>query len=297
MNAALIEADRSLSPAELRTLVATYTDVAERLRDSHEKLQREVKRLHADLERKDRELERRQRLAALGQMAAGLAHEIRNPLGSILLYASMLEKDLADHDKQANLAHRITSGVRTLEGLVTDILAFAGNSAPRLLPIVLDGVIEDALTIVDAKLGADRATIEIDAAVRGVEVLGDTRQLRSALSNLLLNAAEAAGETGWVRLSRVGGNGGRRVRLAIADNGPGIDETHLDQIFNPFFTSKPSGVGLGLAIVHRIAESHGGRVWACNRTEGGAEMVLELPTPDAANASAERSETHRIARG
>lgn len=273
-----------LSEDELRTVVASYVDVAERLRVSHERLQTEVKRLHADLDAKNRELARRDRLAALGQMAAGLAHEIRNPLGGILLYASMLEKDLADRPAQSDVARKISDVVRTMEGLVADILAFAGRAEPKRVHTTLGRVIDQAVTFVSAKLGATRSRLTIDERLAPVELFADELQLRSTISNLLLNACEAAGTGGAVSLQLVSEPTARRVRFSVADDGPGIPEAMIDRIFDPFFTSKASGTGLGLAIVHRVLECHGGRVWACNRPTGGAEFVLELPVRQA-NAS------------
>lgn len=266
-----------LSEDELRTVVASYVDVAERLRESHERLQIEVKRLHADLDAKNRELARRDRLAALGQMAAGLAHEIRNPLGGILLYASMLEKDLADRPAQRDVATRISVAVRTMEGLVSDILAFAGRSEPKRVNTTLGRIIDDAVAFVSAKLGEARSRLSIDDRLSAIGLFADELQLRSAMSNLLLNACEAAGAGGAVSVQLVSEPTARRVRFSVADNGAGIPPEMIDRIFDPFFTSKASGTGLGLAIVHRVVECHGGRVWACNRPAGGAEFVMELP--------------------
>lgn len=114
--------DREL---ELSAIISAYNDVTERLKGAHERLHEEVARLREELRRKNEELRRSERLAALGEMAAGLAHEIRNPLGGIALYASMLERELAGQEKAAGAASRISSGVRSLERLVSEILDFA----------------------------------------------------------------------------------------------------------------------------------------------------------------------------
>jgi len=262
----------------LGEIVSGYAAVTERLRESHERLRAEVKRLGEELADKNRELARRQRLAALGQMAAGLAHEIRNPLGGILLYASLLEKELKGDVGRLHLVKRITSGVRSLEGLLTDILAFAGENQPQLRRTNVGRVMDQVTQMLWARLKELRTRLHVEAGLNELELKADPLQLRSALANLVLNAAEAAGRGGQVRvLASPGDEAGDGVRICVQDNGPGIPSECLDRIFDPFFTTKARGTGLGLAIVHRIAEAHGGAVWGRNRPENGAEFVLELP--------------------
>ena len=264
--------------SELATIIQTYNDVTERLKRSHEVLGREVCRLREELHEKNRELERRERLAALGEMAAGVAHEIRNPLGAIGLYASLLERDLADRPAQLEIARRIGVGVHNLESVVGDTLAFAAGSEPKRGVVRVTDVVESVLTQTAPQAQALEATIDVDEQLAPVRLFCDVGQLERLLLNLVFNALDAAGPRGrvWIRAGR-----DRPAEdlfpLVVADNGPGIDPTVAPRVFNPFFTTKHGGTGLGLAIVHRIVEAHGGSIVVGRRDGGGAAFTVRLP--------------------
>jgi len=263
---------------ELGAIIGAYNQVTERLKESHEKLQHEVGRLTEELVSKNRALARRERLAALGEMAAGLAHEIRNPLGGIQLYASMLKKDLRDDARLGELARKIGTGVGMLNSLVGDVLAFAGDVEPRFEPVRPADVLMQATELASGRAEDRGVLIEVDSGEMDVALLGDEQQLVRALLNLVLNGVDAVGVGGWVRVSAETASGeAGMVCVGVADNGSGIAPELLDRIFNPFFTTKDSGTGLGLSIVHQICEAHGGRVRAANREGGGAEFTLTLP--------------------
>ncbi len=267
-----------LNETDLATVIRTYNEVTEQLKVSHERLRREVCRLRDELHEKNRELQRRERLAALGEMAAGVAHEIRNPLGGIGLYASLLQRDLTDQPEQLEIAGRIGVGVHNIESIVGDILAFAGDAEPNRSQAKLAEIMEGALTQATLRASELRAHVAMDAPGNNVDVFCDPGQIERALLNLLLNALDAAGEGGhvWVRAAQDADEPGL-IGITVEDDGPGIAPDLLQRVFNPFFTTKDTGTGLGLAIVHRIAESHGGRVTVCNRGEGGAVFTLRIP--------------------
>ena len=263
---------------DLARVIQTYNEVTERLKVSHELLRREVCRLREELHEKNRELQRRERLAALGEMAAGVAHEIRNPLGGIGLYASLLERDLKDRPGQQEIAVRISAGVRNMEAIVGEILAFAGDAEPHRRPVFLASIVEEVVEQATPRARELDAHMEVRLPQEEVELVCDAGQVERALLNLVLNALEASGEGGCV-LVRTGDQVDEDglFPVLIEDNGSGIAPQFLQRVFNPFFTTKDTGTGLGLAIVHRIAESHGGRVSAGNRGEGGAVFSLLLP--------------------
>jgi signal transduction histidine kinase len=264
--------------ADLASVYQAYNEVTERLMHSHERLMAEVRRLRAELEQKNLELRKRQRLAALGEIAAGVAHEIRNPLGGIGLYASLLERDLAGRPDALELVRRIRNGLGTLESVVGDILTFAGNALPTVRPVRLGDVLASVRGHAAARVAALAATLETAADLQDVELLGDSVQIERALLNLVLNGLDAAGPGGHVWVRGRGPEPGKALyRIAVEDDGPGVDQEQLHRVFTPFFTTKAGGTGLGLAIVHRIAESHGGFVTASNRPRGGAVFVLALP--------------------
>lgn len=264
--------------SDLVSILRTYNDVTERLKKSHETLWVEVARLRAELEEKDRALQRSERLAALGQMAAGVAHEIRNPLGGIGLYASLLERDLTELPSQQQIARRISAGVQSLETIVRDILSFAGDAAPRFVEVRLGDVLDSAMVQVGARVEVGAIGLSVDKELGDIELWCDAAQVERALLNLLFNAFDAVGEGGrvWVRRGAVT-EGSGLASIVVEDDGAGIDPGCLQRIFNPFFTTKDHGTGLGLAIVHRIAEAHGGSITARNRTPTGASFVLSLP--------------------
>ena len=264
--------------ADLAAILQVYNDVTERLKRSHEALAGEVCRLRDELHEKNLELARRERLSALGQMAAGVAHEIRNPLGGIGLYASLLEKDLSDQPVQRDIARRIGAGVHNVEKIVRDILAFAGGAQPKFERVALGRIIDCVMTAVASLTRVQNIAIDVDTKLKNAEVRADAGLAERAILNLVCNALEAVGANGQVWIRRGGepsGNG--MIELVVEDDGPGIDPDRLQKIFNPFFTTKDGGTGLGLAIVHGIAESHGGRVRAASRVGGGASFILTLP--------------------
>ncbi|HUU83411.1 MAG TPA: ATP-binding protein [Phycisphaerae bacterium] len=261
---------------ELAAIISSYNEVTERLKASHEMLTRQVHLLREELAEKNRELDRKERLAALGEMAAGVAHEVRNPLGGIQLFASLLERDLADRPKLRELAAKISKGVRTLDAIVGDILVFAGQGEARLEPVSLAAVLSETLDLVAPQRRARDARIHVDTEQFQVAVEGHAGQLQRALLNLVFNALDAAGEGGNVWITCREDPADEAVYVEVADDGPGVPPDMAQRIFNPFFTRKDHGTGLGLAIVHRVAEAHGGGVRVRNRPEGGAAFVLSL---------------------
>lgn len=280
MTQAQATADLTERELELSAIIASYNDVTEQLRISHERLGMEVQRLREELARKNEQLRRRERLAALGEMAAGVAHEIRNPLAGIQLQASLLVRDLRDRPNQQRLAGRIVKYVGSLEGIVSDILDFGrpGGSCP--CRVSLGDLISDTVELVRSRCRDQGASIEIDDALAAIELFTDPSLLQRALLNLMVNAVEAVGpaltDEGhvWVRPTSRDDD---QLTIEVADDGPGIDAELLDRVFNPFFTTKDIGTGLGLAIVHQIAETLGGHVRAGRSAEGGASFVLTVP--------------------
>jgi signal transduction histidine kinase len=270
--------DHARRVEELGRIIMAYSEVTERLQQSHDQLTRQVEHLRRELGEKNRQLERRNRLAALGEMAAGMAHEIRNPLGGIQLYASLLSRDLADRPESRALVGKISGGVRRLESLVSQVLNFTGEIRIAAVPMDLASVVRDTLELVRQQQSAKQVTID----VRGPDALlvrADPALLGQALLNLLLNAIEAVSCGGHVQVAFAAAKdepGARQFTLSVCDNGPGIDPQALDRIFNPFFTTRDTGTGLGLAIVHRIVEAHEGAITAWNAPEGGARFQIRV---------------------
>jgi signal transduction histidine kinase len=263
---------------ELGRIIMAYSEVTERLQQSHEKLQETVVALREELGEKNRLLERKNRLAALGEMAAGMAHEIRNPLGGIHLYASMLAKDCAQMPPSLDLVKKISGGVKRLEGLVSQVLAFSRDIHANPVPTDFAHAVAHAIEMATPKLDACHVVWEVEGPAE-MPVTVDPLLMEQALLNLVLNAAEAMNERGGtIRVFYSDGREveARQIRLVVRDSGPGIPAAALDKIFDPFFTTKDTGTGLGLAIVHRIVEAHEGTIIAGNPEGGGAQFEIRI---------------------
>lgn len=262
--------------AELGGVLREYMDVALRLQRTHETLQQEVERLRRELASKDQELERRRRLASLGELAAGVAHEVRNPLGAIQLYSGLLRGECRRRPPALELIEKIEAGIRAIDRVVQDTLALAPR--PRQFERQpLQTILEEAREACRRVLDERQVRLDCRYADRTACVAADADGLRRVFINLLVNAAEASPPGAVVHVF-VGAESEQAVEIRVSDEGPGLPEELLDRIFDPFFTTKENGTGLGLTIVHRLVEAHGGTLAARNRSEGGAEFVLTLPT-------------------
>ncbi len=274
---------------DLTDLVRTLNAVAEELQSTHSSLQAQVAQLKRELAEANAQLRRSQALAALGEMAAGIAHEVRNPLGSIQLNVQMLAKDLCGQPAQEALCAKVSQAVEGIDAIVRDVLTFAREMRIRPEPLEAGEVFNRALDACESLIR--RADIEIlrDAEADDAAVFrGDSLLLTQALGNVVRNAVEAMVENAprrrMLRLAageelRRGPDGKRasHIVLAVEDSGPGISEEIRDRIFNPFFTTRSTGTGLGLAMVHRIAEAHGGHIAIGTSPLGGAKVELCLP--------------------
>jgi len=271
---------------DLRQLMRSVNETTERLQRTHTTLQQQVASLQGELAEANAQLRRSRSLAALGEMAAGIAHEVRNPLASIGLYAQMLNEDLADRPDGARLAAQITGAVDRIDTIVRDVLRFAKDTTlhPQLVSVttLVDQALESCQTSLAA---ADIAVVREGDRVR---VAVDTTLMAQALSNVIRNAAEAMEGSESVNREIVistrrerrrlpAGGRAEHVVIGIQDGGPGISPDVLERMFNPFFTTRRTGTGLGLAIVHRIVEAHGGHVVVSNSRDGGATVELCLP--------------------
>lgn len=263
---------------ELGRIILAYSEVTDRLQKSHEQLTQTVESLREELSEKNRQLERKNRLAALGEMAAGLAHEIRNPLGGIHLYASMLAQDLGDREEPLRIVRKISSGVKRLEELVGRVLQFTREITIQPQPMDLAAVVHQAAEYASKTMEERGVQCEISGP-RSLPVTADPLLLGQVILNLLLNAAEAIDGAGVVQVSYSRppeDSNARQFHLIVRDTGEGIPSQIMDRIFNPFFTTKDSGTGLGLAIVHRIVEAHEGTIVVTNAEGGGARFEVRV---------------------
>jgi signal transduction histidine kinase len=269
-----VASSMSLDDLDLVSLLAAWQTATDKLQQTHQALREEVKRLTDELEAKNRELARKNRLADLGQMAAHVAHEVRNSLVPMTLYLSLLKRRL-DHDQgSVDIIDKITSGLGALETTVDDLLTFTADREPRYGDVDIHKLLEEVLESLQPQFAAQGIECRIEVAST-IRLHVDRDMLRRAILNLILNALDAMPQGGELVLTSWEGRGG--FELEVADSGSGIAAEELEHIFDPFFTTKREGTGLGLAIVQRIAEAHGGAIRAMNCPEGGAAFTLALP--------------------
>jgi signal transduction histidine kinase len=255
---------------ENRRQVQRLQDLSETLEETN----RQLRRVEA-------EARRAERLAALGQLSAGLAHEIRNPLGVIKGSAEMLSQKVKDSQPLVTeLAGYISSEVNRLNALVARFLDFARPSALELRPERIPDIVDRALQAAEAQFPEARVKIERQYAPDLPEIPADRQLCEQVFINLITNAFQAMdGQGGTLRVAIAqetsGGQPG--VCVTVEDTGPGVPPELREQIFNPFFTSKKDGVGLGLSIVAKIVDDHRGTIRFDPDTAGGARFRVFLP--------------------
>lgn len=254
-------------------------------RDEMERTQEAAERLaesNRNLRHTQASLRRSERLAALGQLTAGLAHELRNPLGTIKASAEMLTKEAIKSrpDVMSEMAGYIGSEVDRMSGLVSSFLDFARPLQLRAVTAELRPVIEEAVKT-QAELAAQSAVnVAIEVSGEPLTFPFDPDLLRVALSNLLQNAIQASAPNQTIQIKVA--DAGKDMMIFITDRGTGIPKEQLETIFNPFFTTKSQGVGLGLAIVSKIVDEHHGRITVFSEVGKGTTFEIALPkTQDA----------------
>jgi two-component system nitrogen regulation sensor histidine kinase GlnL len=228
----------------------------------------------------------RDRLAALGEMAAAIAHEVKNPLAGIEVMAGILKRQLADsQDAQAILAD-IIKEAKMANAIVLEVLDFVRPIRLQVENISIADAIRDAMALAEGHVPRGNVRVSADLPDHLPAIQGDPYQLRQIFTNLLMNAFEALNGDGRVTiaatpLNEEGPAGGEpqgpMVQVTVTDNGPGIPADVLEKIFSPFFTTKPQGSGLGLAIVRKIVDAHDGRIDVGVLETGGTRFRVTLP--------------------
>ena len=247
-----------------------YQKAAETLENSYQKLREQADQI-IEIEE---QLRRADRLSALGELSAGMAHEIRNPLGSIRGTAEILRDGVAPDDPKQEFAEILVREVDRLNRVLEDFLRFARPDPVEVGRFVLQHVIGDVLDL--TRQQAVRNNVDVAAELGDeIEIPGQGEQVKQAFLNLVLNALQAMPNGGALEVSlRVLP---QEVQVLFSDSGPGIAPEDRERIFNPFVTTRNSGTGLGLAITQRIIQGHGGRIMLDSRPGEGACFTVCLP--------------------
>jgi two-component system nitrogen regulation sensor histidine kinase GlnL len=291
--APLLDADGRLSGA-----IAVITDITD------------VKLLEAEVRRVER-------LATVGTLAAGVAHEIKNPLVSLKTFAQLLPQKYDDPEFRTSFSQIASAEIERINSLVEQLLRFARPPKPIAVPIDVHEPLEGTLSLLATELTKKNISVKTHYHEGPLIVHGDSEQLRQVFMNVLLNAVEALSPKGGGEIEITTGKRRRwswiappsnsplpqgyswsdeEATIRIEDNGPGIKEAHLKYVFDPFFTTKDTGHGLGLSIAHNIVREHHGSINADNRPGGGAAFTVTLPLLETQEEK-QRGETHELRAG
>jgi signal transduction histidine kinase len=235
-----------------------------------------VREVVGQVQERERELLRSEQLAAVGQLAAGVAHEVRNPLASIKLLVGAALKARPPRSLSTEDLQVIHDQVGRLESRVQALLDFARPPETLKRPCDLGQVVRRSLDLVQARMRQQNVRQELDLSDEAATVLGDPDQLTTVVVNLFLNALDAMPAGGRLTV-RLRDDPPGTVRLSVLDTGPGIDPALIGRLFTPFTSTKPTGTGLGLSICRRVVREHGGALIGENIPEGGACFVMTLP--------------------
>lgn len=225
------------------------------------------------LRRMETLVQRNERLAAIGSLAAGLAHELRNPLASVSGSVDLLRHSLPDGATEGRLMDIVLRETERLDHLIGDFLTFARPTPPTFAEVPMHRLVSETVEMFRNDPTAAEAKVEV-AVPETLQAWCDEGQVRQVLLNLLINAVQATGGTGHIQIE--GSPDGDDTLIAVADDGPGIDPDRARRIFDPFYTTKERGTGLGLALVHRILEAHGGGIELESAPGRGSRFLVRL---------------------
>lgn len=224
----------------------------------------------------EEQVQRAERLAAVGEIAAGLAHEVRNPLMSIRGFAQLLQEENPKGEQNAYL-DIIVRETERMNRLIEKLLFYAKPAANCIEKINLNTVITSSLLLVDSQLRQRQIRTMLRLSHEIPEVLADEEQLKQVLLNIFINALQAIGEKGQIRISSRYMRKEKQVQVSVLDSGGGIPSDNMERIFDPFFTTKEQGTGLGLSVAFRLMETWGGSVRAYSKAGQGSKFVLIFP--------------------
>ena len=254
---------------EIGELAKTFNFMADSLRDRDERLTKFAQQKIMESER----------LATIGQLAAGVAHEINNPLGGILIYSHLVLENMNDDDPQKENLKKIVNQTTRCKGIVKGLLDFSRQTEPNIENEDINDILKSALDLLEHQTILQNITITKELEQSLPPVLVDKHQIQQVFINIILNAAEAIGEKGNLTIRTSTSEDQRTIKIAITDTGCGIAEEHIERLFEPFFTLKEvgKGTGLGLAISYGIIQQHQGTIAVKSKLGKGTTFTIRLP--------------------
>jgi two-component system, sensor histidine kinase FlrB len=268
-------------PARLAEAFRLFNQVSEELSTAYGALERQVEGLTAELaaanaetQRLREQAERNARLAAMGEMAAQLAHQLRTPLAAALLYAGNLENPELPEATRISIAQKTVGRLKHLERLIQDMLLFARGEVLGRESFAVDALFGELAHTFEPLARARGIEFELAAAPSGFAITGNRKALTGALTNLLENAFQSVSTGGRVSLGVTVGDD--TVAFTVRDNGRGMAPDVVARLFEPFFTTRAEGTGLGLAIARGVARAHGGGIDVVSEPDTGTEFVLTV---------------------
>ena len=263
------------APGEIGELASSFNTMVHEIRQQREQLEEQNRNLEARVRRrtealrqKEQALLQSEKLASLGLLAAGVAHELNNPLTSIVMNTNLLSEEVGEDSPLYKELKKIDADAGRCRRIIEDLRAFARLRQVEKVPGEVEAVVDQALSLVAHELSRRQVHVQRDLAPDLPKVAWDPGRMVQVLSNLLVNSAQAIGHGGRVVIRGRRDNGW--LRLEVQDDGAGIPAEHRTRVFDPFFTTKPEGTGLGLSISHGIVNEHGGRIEVASRTRDEA---------------------------
>ena len=250
---------------EIGDLGRNFNHMMQQLRESR----KEIETMHRT------QMSRAEHLATLGELATGLAHEIRNPLAGIAGVIEIIGRDLPPTSPAREMVKDVRMEINQINRILTDLLETARPHPPRMMRSNLNTTVEHAVMLARQQVLSQPIKIELRQAPDLADVEHDSDQIHQVVLNLLLNAVQAIEGPGTVRVEI--SSQGDCARVVVSDTGRGIPEAHLSQIFRPFYTTKGNGTGLGLSLVRRIVEEHHGRINVTSEVGKGSKFEVQLP--------------------
>lgn len=275
-----------LSDQQLREAFKLFSETSERLSGAYAELQGQVARLSAELAAANGELARRERLSILGEVAAKLAHQLRTPLATALLYVGHLARPGLNETDRLRFADKTLGRLRYLERLIQDMLAFVKGQQGQRTVFLAEELADEVWQAIEPQATLLEVHLELVRQGEGARLEADRQAVQGALINLLENAIQASRPGDAVTFTVAGG--GAFVAFRVVDQGPGVAEADRERLFEPFYTTRSEGSGLGLAIVKQTADAHGGWVEINSEVGAGSQFSLFLPAFAKPETSGER---------